>query len=245
MILVKLASRGRKDWFTKTFHNIYNTVEGEDFKVLITADLDDPEMNNDTVRELVATKENAQIIYGVSKSKIHAINRDMECAGHWDLLVNLSDDMVITKKGWNKTIEARQKEFFPYGDCFLHFPDGYVNEALPTMSIMDRKYFNRTHSIYHWEYKSFSSDAEAFFVAQMLGRYKYFDDHFFLHQHPVNTPAPHDNTYTVNSRATEHDLCVYWKRLNNYFYVPITENTPIPFQEFLGRNTHLYETDLT
>lgn len=241
MILIKLATRGRKDWFKRAFENIFETTEGDEFKVLISADLDDVEMNNDEVKNMVAKKDNALLILGNSQSKIHAINRDMECAGWWDILVNFSDDMLFTQKGWNKILEKRMKEAFPYGDCFMHFPDGFVNELLPTMSIMDRRYYNRTHSIYHWEYKSFSCDADAMYVAQMLGRYKYFPDQFFVHLHNTHIGMKSDVTYSNNSMATDHDLKVYWKRLNNYFYTTKSITGKVTFEEHIGKNKHLYE----
>ena len=103
------------------------------------------------------------------------------------------------------------------------------------MSIMGRKYFERFGYIYHPEYKSFSCDAEAMYVSQMLQKYCYFHDVLFKHQHPTYTGMPNDATYKKNSLATEHDIATYWRRLNKYFDVEIKTGMPIPFSQHIGR----------
>lgn len=246
MLLIKFATRGRFAWFKRTFDNIFNTIEGTDFLLAITADEDDDQMNNDVVKSIVARhKKNAIITYGKSESKIHAINRDMEQFKNWDWLVNMSDDMLFVKKGWNRIIEKKVKQVWgESNDWFAHFSDGYVNESLPTMSIMSKGYYDRDGYIYYGMpnhpdgYKSFSCDAEEMYKAMMRGRHHYFPDVLFKHCfHPANeSEFKNDETYEVNSLATDHDTKTYWRRLNNYFDVKPADRITIPFAQFIGKN---------
>jgi len=221
-LLIKYATRGRPIWFKKVIENIISTISTTDFKILVSADSDDASMNNHDIKNFVSTFVNIQIFYGDSKSKIEAINKDMEYSGEWDLLINMSDDMHFVVKGWDiKMVDCITKVWGYSLDFFAHFNDGYVGEALPTMSIMGRTYYERDGYIYHPSYKSFSSDAEAMYVAMMRGRHHYFKDVLFLHQNHKNRPARNDKTYTINSKHTAHDTKNYFQRLTRYFDEPI------------------------
>ncbi len=238
MILIKFASRGRADWFRRGIANIVNTIHTEDYRILVTADLDDTEMNNQHIIGFCGAHDNVSIVHGNSESKVHAINRDMEFLDDfpWTILVNFSDDMFFTVNGWDNILKHHIKRVWGTSlDFFAHFNDGYAKEALATMSIIGRDYYNRDKYIYHPSYKSFSCDAEAMFVAQMRGRHHYFEESIFLHQHPSNSPRRGDETYRINSLATPHDTKNYFERLNRYFDEPVTSETFIPFKEHLGR----------
>jgi len=234
--LIKFASRGRPLWFKKAVENILVTIKTQNFEILVTADLDDHSMNNPEIKAFVDCSRNTFIVYGHSESKIDAINRDMDQAGEWDILVNMSDDMLFVLEGWDRMMERRIRDIWGYSfDFFAHFNDGYAKDALATMSIMGRDYYKRDGYIYHPSYKSFSCDAEAYYVAIMRGRHHYFDDELFVHQHPANRPVPNDDTYRRNALATEADTKNYWERLNRYFDESHGPDTPIPFAQHLGK----------
>jgi hypothetical protein len=220
-ILIKYATRSRPQWFRKAIANIYDTTSDKDFRILVTLDDDDITMKNEGMIQFMKGHEQIKFIYGHSSSKVGAINRDMDLADEWywkwDILVVMSDDMHFTQFGWDNIIRQRYKDNFPEGDAFLHFDDGYVKDALATMSIIDRKYYERDNYIYHPIYKSFSCDAEAFFVAKARGRHKYFPEIIARHQHPANMPMPNDELYSKNSLHTPHDTSAYWDRLHNNF----------------------------
>lgn len=218
--LIKFATRGRLSWFCKAIDNIQTTFDGNEYRILVTADIDDPSMREEGIPTWIRDSHKITIVHGHSESKIHAINKDMEISGDWDVLVCMSDDMFFEVHGWNRIIESKIKEFFPEGDCFLHFDDGYVHDALATMTIVDRKYYQRDNYIYHPSYKSFSCDAEAFYVAIMRGRHKYFPEILARHQHPTNKPIPNDETYRRNSLHTDHDTKNYFERLRRHFDEP-------------------------
>lgn len=222
-ILIKYASRSRPQWFRKAIANIYSTVsDRENLSILVTYDEDDMTMNNPSMLQFMEEHEGlSSWRKGKSESKVHAINRDLDkVIDFWDILVVMSDDMHFNVFGWDNIIRQRMKDHFPDGDCFLHFNDGYVKDALATMSIMDRKYYERDLYIYHPSYKSFSCDAEAFYVALMRGRHRYFDEILATHQHPSNAKIPNDELYAANSLHTPHDTKVYFERLKRYFDEP-------------------------
>ncbi len=219
MILIKYATRNRYKWFMRAIANIHNTIHTKDFQILVSADIDDPTMNNLDVKNFCERWDNVKIVYGNSKSKIEAINADMDQADpSWDLLVNMSDDMCFMVDGWDSIIRQRIKDTWGDStDCFVHFNDGYTKDALSSMSIIGKDYYKRDNYIYFPEYRSFSCDAEAYFVAKVRGRHKYFEEIIFRHQHPANTPVINDDLYAKNSLHTPHDTQLYWRRLHADF----------------------------
>lgn len=230
-LLVKYATRGRPAWFMNTMTNILTTIGPCDFEIMVTADSNDETMSTKEIRHFIDVCRNTRIIFGESKSKVDAINRDMDQAGKWDILINMSDDMQWIAYGWGQKIIDRCKEVWGDSlDFFAHFNDGFTHEGLTTMSIIGRDYYKRDGYIYHPHYRSFSCDAEAMYVAQMRKRYHYFPEILFHHQHPTNMPKNRtDETYRINSMHSDHDTLVYWHRMKNYFGEPIYPDTPIPY----------------
>lgn len=235
--LIKLATRGRRIAFLRAIENIQQTFVGENYEILVSGDFDDPEMNNPDIIKFCKATKNITLVLWRSTSKVEAINRDMEYAHPWDVLINFSDDMSFQVKGWNEVMERRHKEVWGDSlDFFAHWNDGYVGEGLATMSVMGKTYWERDHYIYFPGYKSFSCDAEAMYVAQMRQRWHYFHEVLFLHQHPANAKGvPNDETYRINSQASSHDETLYWERLHRYFDEPHDETTPIPFKQHFKR----------
>lgn len=227
-LLIKYATRGRPELFLQALSNINNTISTDDYLIMVSADEDDNKMNNDFIKTRINDYKNVKIIFGISKNKVDAINRDMEGI-NFKILINMSDDMCFIRKGWEKIIEQRVIETWGTDslDWFAHFNDGFVFEKLPTMSIMGREYYDRTKHIYHPSYGSVSCDAEAMYVAMMLGRYKYFNDNLFVHKHPANMYMPTDDTYRRNDKYGQADTENYFNRRKNLFYVK--NPTYIPF----------------
>lgn len=221
-ILLKFATRGRPDFFMNAITNIYATVnDHENMVIMVSIDNDDKSMLSDGITDFMDAHEHILYHFAPRTTKVGAINRDMNVVNNWDILVNMSDDMFFVAQGWDNIIRQKIHDHFPEGDCYLHFDDGYVKDALATMSIMDRKYYERDGYIYHPSYKSFSCDAEAMFVAKARGRHKYFNQILARHQHPTNTPRKDDATYRENSLHTPWDTSNYFDRLNNDFGLDI------------------------
>lgn len=213
MICYKFASRSRPAKFFDTIHNINAQAVHRRYFILASLDQDDPTMNKEDVRGWIHMHPEIIAYYGVSGSKIAAINRDMEKAPHWNILINVSDDMRFIVKGFDQEIISHFQEYFPDGDGVLHYPDG--NEPgtrVMTMTIAGRKYYERFGYIYPPEYKSLWCDVEATEVAQRLGKWKYINQQLFDHQHPAHNKAPMDPQYQVTESHFYADFAIYERR---------------------------------
>ena len=210
-ILFKYTSRSRPKEFLRGLYSIIDNVASDNYDVLVSLDLDDPKLDQ---------YGNCSAVIGTSTGKIDAINRDLnEYQGDWELIVNMSDDMIFTVKGFDNIIRDLFVKHFPNGDGFLHLNDGHQGDNVSTMSIMDRKYYERDRYIYHPEYKSLWCDAEATEVAWMRGRYAYEPIIIFDHLHPAWGLAPNDPQYIASESREmwDHDKAVIERhRANNY-----------------------------
>lgn len=203
MILYNFASRSRPDKFFKAIENI-NTLSKTDHIILAKLDTDDKAMQD---RFDEVNRCGAIIVWGHSKNKIDAINRDIPDG--WDILVNMSDDMVFTKEGFDlDIIEAFNGDL----DQFIHFPDGFTAERLCSMSIIGRDYYDRFGYVYHPDYVSLWCDNEAQDVAKDLGKYKFVNKNIFIHDHPAWTGAKPDQQLIETQKYYRQDQRTYNKR---------------------------------
>lgn len=214
-LLIKYATRGRKELFEQAIANIKETVSKYcDYHILVTIDFDDESM------QYLSNDYRISVFRSPNKSKIEAINRDMNIASAWDILVNFSDDMFFTVKDWDLKMLADIRSVWDNStDFFAHFNDGFVGEKLPTMSVMGWDYYKRDNYIYHPSYNSVSCDAEAMYVAMMRGKHHYFPSVYFNHLHPANTRKPTDATYQGNHKFDIPDTNNYFERMRKGFYV--------------------------
>ena len=187
-ILFKYTSRSRRSNFLRGYDSILNKIANiEDYHVLISVDKDDQSMY-----PLPVLDGNHTFVVGNSKNKIDAINRDLnEFDYDWDILINMSDDMIFTKNGFDDIIRA---EFYNDFNQYLHFNDGNQKCNVCTMHIVGRNYYDRFKYIYHPDYISLWCDVENDIVAKQLGCYKYMGDNLklFRHLHPAWGLAPQD-----------------------------------------------------
>lgn len=218
-ILYNFASRSRPDKFMSAIENINSLSRHSDYTILCKIDLDDVEtLAGIAHREL----PNVLFAFGTSLSKVHAINRHIAKVPEWDILVNMSDDMVFLKEGFDLDII---EGFISDDDTFdknlcLHFPDGYANDRLIIMSILGRDYYDRFGYVYHPEYKSLWCDNEQTAVAKSLGVYKFIDKQIFSHEHPAKNPLIQmDEQYRHTESFHTEDFVTFQKRQANNFYL--------------------------
>lgn len=240
-ILIKYASRGRREQFFSGLQNIYSSIQTKDFLISVSLDADDESMNQQGVIERLTNSPNLVFKFGPSEGKIGAINRDINHLNYdWDLLINFSDDMRFVGFGWDAKMIELLKAVWPNSlDFFADFHDGFVERPLPTMSIMGREYYERFFYIYPSCYHSFSCDAEAMYVAQMLEKYHYFPQVLFKHElHPAYMGGT-DTTYTMNSKYGEQDIKTYFTRMQKYFYVNNPKPHTINFSSHIRKQKEL------
>ena len=221
--LYKFASRSRPSKFFDCIENIYINSRDKDFTILATLDLDDESMNNEGVIEKMKRYDKIYPVWGTSTSKIHAINRDMDKAPDWDVLINMSDDMMFIENGYDVIIQDDIRTMFPLGDCLLHYPDQNQGRNCMTMSIMDKKFYDRFGYIYHPDYKTLWCDLEAMEVGRLTSRYMFINKRIFNHYHPSFGQAQYDDQYrrTEGHEIRGMDETTYINRKAKNFYINV------------------------
>ena len=204
MILYKLTSRSRPANMYRAYRSVHDYANIS-WQMVLSVDADDDATMRSEELKAIQRDSWVTVKFGLSKSKIDAINRDVPTDG-WDILVNLSDDQIFTKRGFDEVIAQCGK------DEFLHLPDGHVNELLPTMSVMGYDYYKRFGYIYHPDYASLWCDNEAMDVAKKLGCYKYVNELVFDHLHPAWTGEKPDAQLLHTQSLYRRDERVYIKR---------------------------------
>lgn len=211
-LLVKLPSRERRAKFFDVLNKAQKTRELESTRFLITLDSNDAHMNNTEVKKTLDLWGNVEYHYGISNNKIHAVNRDMELAGEWDIVLLLSDDMMPEKQGYDKIICDIFSKHFPDTDGVLWMNDGFVGTRLNTSVCVGRKWYERFKYLYHPAYISLFADNELTDVSLMLNKTHYVHEVLIRHIHPMNIGGMQDNLYRKNDRFYRMDEQTYKKR---------------------------------
>lgn len=211
-ILYKFPSRSRPSKFFACLDNIQALSRHNDFEILASFDLDDSTMANPEVRDRLKQYPKVKAYYGSCNTKVEAINKDMVFAGPWDILVVWSDDMVAIKEGFDLDIINGFQDF----SGLLHFPDGFANERLCTLPIMDRNYFDIDNWIYHPDFLSVYCDNFQQDLAKRRGRYKFNGQRIVTHQHSMWGFGRHDALVLRNENRENYEKDrLTWQRLLN------------------------------
>lgn len=191
--LFKYPSRSRPEMFAQTFLKWYSMLSKKhEYTFLITLDIDDETMNTPRIQE-VLNKPSVILKYGEHKSKVEAINADIDSVDGFDILVLVSDDMIPQVNGYDDIIASNMVKHFPdYSGC-LHFNDGRVGRRLNTLSILGKKLYDQLGYIYHPDYISLWCDNEFQQVTESMNKSVYIDtvivkhDWESLHRDPLNS----------------------------------------------------------
>ena len=220
-ILFKYTTRSRRSNFLRGYDSIVNNVNSENYHILISIDKDDS-----TMFPLPELKGNHTIIVGSSKNKIDAINRDVNeftTLCDWDIIVNMSDDMLFTVKGFDSIIRDSFRYLDTFGPGFnfdqcIHFPDQNQGQNCMTMSILGRHYYDRDKEIYKNEFESLWVDIVAQEEAQIRGCYKFVNQNIFLHLHPSFGDCGYDEQYraTEDWGVRQRDYATYLRLKSEY-----------------------------
>ena len=223
-ILFKLTTRSRPLKAQQAIDNILHHCDDTNFIILVSCDTTD-----NTMQTFSHPDSRVIVCFSNNKNKIEAVNADIHKVVDWDIVVATSDDMQFQVKGFDNLIREAFKTSLINArgdlisvndlDQFIHWDDGYQHGNVCTLSILGRDYYNRDNYIYHPDYKSLWSDAEATDVARIRGKYKYMRDNniIFIHQHPAWGQTPHDQLYHDNQVFWEVDEITFKRRKNiNY-----------------------------
>ena len=211
-ILYKLATYGRPHLLKRTLDNIESLSASDDFFILVSVDGDDKSM--DGFKGYEGDPHVSIVRYPGRANKVQNINRGIELAPEWDILIGMSDDMLFIVQGFDNII---RKSFDNLDQC-LHFPDGNRRDLL-TLPVMGRIYYERFGYIYHPDYISLWCDNEMMQVARMLNKYKFVDVNIVNHMHLDWGKAPDDETYkeTRDKGYYRIDEATFNKRLEKKF----------------------------
>lgn len=217
-ILVNFATRGRRDRFIKGIENIYSTCSQSDaIYVLVTADTDDPEMNQDDIMDFISSRKNIHINYGESQNKIHATNRGLselpEKFMDWDIVANFSDDMVWTLPGWDDVIRIDFNSISPDFSHYMAYLDPDTHGALSTLYIAGRKFVDHFGFIYDPIFVSLFADNLVEDVAKIMGKFHYTGHSIYRHKNPAYNYAdmPRDSMFEEQQRiGWDVDMKTYY-----------------------------------
>lgn len=213
--LFKYPSRSRPNTFQKILDRYYNFLSGKHkYEFIVSLDEDDVTMNNNAMKDFLNKKDGLSYYYGINKSKVQAINANMDKAkSDWDILFLISDDMTPKVKGFDDIIAQNMSNFFPEKDGFLHYNDGRVGKRLATLTVMGRKMYDNWGYIYNPDYISLFCDNEQTDVAKSIKKYKYFDIVLAQHDwHGGRNDHSRDALYTRNESYFGIDKKMYEKR---------------------------------
>ncbi len=215
-LLIKFPTRNRVNKFLKVLETYIKNLDDKSTEIIISCDFDDVTMNQDYVREVIEQYQNVKLFYGNNKTKIEAINANLEDVD-FDIILLASDDMIPIVKGFDTIIKTKMIEHYPDTDGVLWFNDGHQGNKLNTLCILGKKYYDRFGYIYYPKYHSVWSDNEFMDVANLLGKQIYFEDVIIQHQHPDYGFGERDIVHVLNNNNGGHDGNLYHTRKQKNF----------------------------
>lgn len=217
-ILIQFPTRERPDTFFEILEYYINLMsDKENYIINVNCDIDDESMNNETIINKINEIKNCRIKFSNNKSKIEAVNSNIDSSEDWDIILLASDDMKPEIYGYDDIIRKNFNLNYKDLDGVLWFNDGYQKNALNTLCILGKKYYNRFGYIYHPSYKSLWCDNEFTIVANKLNKQKYFDQIIIRHVKPGIVDKPYDNLYIKNQEFNNADQLNFVTRLNLNF----------------------------
>lgn len=229
IVLVKLPSRGRPQKLLDVLQLYVNNAHDMSKMIfMITLDSDDSTVDTSLIDSLISVHHNIRVYVGVSGTKIKAVNRDMEVAPFFDILLLASDDMIPIVGGYDEIIRTTMHKHYPTTDGVLWFNDGLQGNGLNTLPIMGRAYYRRFGYIYNPLYKTLWCDKEFTDISIRLGRQTYFSQVIIEHRHFINGKAEVDETYIKNNTGSEEDTEVYNSRKGTNYGMVMTTGLFLP-----------------
>jgi hypothetical protein len=210
-LLIKFPTRNRTEKFFKILDLYYTHLRTPNVHFVITCDIDDLTMNNDTVKSRLKEYPFLNVYYENNTCKVEAINNNLNNQ-NFDILLLASDDMMPVYPGYDKIIKEDMIKHFPDTDGVLWYNDGFQENRLNTLSILGKKYFDRFNYIYNPCYKSLYCDTEFTEVSINLQKVKYFNKVLIKHvQYSIVKEAP-DELYIRNDSLEQIDRCTFLER---------------------------------
>lgn len=211
-LLIKFPTMSRPEKFINTLNKYYSNLSGNnDYQFIISLNEDDMTMNNKKMLSFLDSKPNLKYFFGNHKTKIQAINADVEKADNdWDVILLASDDMIPYRQKYDMFILNNMNKHFPNMDGALHFNDGRAGRKLLTLSILGRKLYDEFGYIYHPDYISLWCDNEFMDVVKQMNKYVFVDRIIIKHDWIDYTGT--DSLHKRNESFFGKDKQTYLKR---------------------------------
>lgn len=217
-LLIKMPTRNRYKKFFKTLDAYYSKLSGKvSYHFVISCDSDDKVMNSRKAIKRLKKYPNLSVYFGNNENKIAACNADIEKHGSFDIILLASDDMIPVVDGYDYIISEAFKTHFPELDGVIQYDDGYVKDALVTLPIMGKKYYDHFGYVYYPGYITSHCDNELTIVAKQLGKLHYIDQVIIKHFHPNWGNAQMDELYYENLYGWQEDQKLFAERKQRNF----------------------------
>ena len=220
-ILLKCPTRSRPKQVIETLRSYVQLANQPNrLGVCVSCDTDDESMHDLNVDYHITKLPVAwvKVFYSDNKSKIQAVNADMDKIDwKWDIVILVSDDMIPKVKGYDDRI----REKMPLStDGIVWINDGTQEHVLNTLSILGRAMYTSFGYIYHPSYKSLFCDTEFTDLCKgsLSSKCSYIDEVLIRHEHPgTGFPKKVDSLYQKNQQYWSQDIETYISR-KNYSY---------------------------
>ena len=183
-LLIKYPTRSRPKKFKKILKHYVSNLSGKyKVKFIISMDNNDPTCNDQDMRnflEMMKHSVDLDYVYGDSKNKIDACNRDIPSDG-WKVCILVSDDMTPRIKNYDEIIMKDMRTYFPDYDGCLNYNSGNAYPRVMVLSIIGNPYYKRFGYIYHTDYVSLFCDEEQTNVARKINRMVDIDKKIITH----------------------------------------------------------------
>jgi hypothetical protein len=210
-ILIHIPSRGRPDELLAAVDNFAACIEDrENTGIQISQDYDDPTLDPLWVDPPTLVWR----VLGDSKSKVAAINRDLD-RGPWDVLVCASDDLSPMAKGFDQAIRTDFANDADDFDAVMWYPD--KNHRICCHPVIGRKYYERDGYVFHPSYRAFYCDDELTMVAQKRGKLFKSTAVEWDHRHPNYRSRKPDGLDHRNKEFMRQDYLTFCRRQSEGF----------------------------
>ena len=217
-LVIKFPTRNRPERFMNTFTKYVEYLSGKhDVFFIVTMDEDDETMNTPEIRKFFEQFDvPIEYHYGHSKTKIEAVNANMEHADG-DVLLLASDDMVPQVKNYDDIIFGVFAHSFPDFDGAVKFWDGLraKTDSLMTLCVMGFPLYRKFGYIYYPGYKSVYADNEQTVACGRMGKLAISPDCIVKHIWRPEYDELHSRNESKEMYA--HDRMIFHEREKHNF----------------------------
>lgn len=189
-------SRERPKKFFSCLDNIQDMSDSKDYFVWGKLDNDDP--HKQEYENKLSEYPELTVKWGLSKNKVHAINRDLEDLPPCDIIIIMSDDIKWIEFAYDNEIREAFTKYFPNLNGTIHFKEKHAAERTIIVSMLGINLYKQLGYLYHSSYASVFADNDFTEMSRMMGVYVFINKEIFLHLHPIWNLTSFDELYRRN-----------------------------------------------